>query len=79
MSITTGGNRRLNVSDTSAVWISNEDSPAVDDDGVWALNTECMFPCWLLLVPLFWKLFLCIQPGAGRQWLVPYFPDIWKV
>ncbi len=36
ITITIGGNRRLNVSDTSAVWINNEDSPAVDDDGVWA-------------------------------------------
>lgn len=36
ITITIGGNRRLNVSDTSAVWIRNEDSPAVDDDGVWA-------------------------------------------
>lgn len=58
------------MSDTSTVWISNEDSPAVDDDGVWALNIwECMFPCWFATGPIVLEV-VSLHPGWCWQAMV---------
>lgn len=69
ITITIGGNRRSDVCDTSATWISGEENPAVDADGVRPRNTKCTFTCWLLLVPIVLEVF-SLHPGWCWQAVV---------